>query len=48
MDEFIPNANNLGREFMELLFHSVNQVDHVYGPHYDGNVLKTGDKALEL
>ena len=31
-----------------MLFHSVNQVDHVYGPYYDGSVLKIGDKALKL
>ena len=46
--EFMPNANELGREFMELLFHSSNKIDHTYGPHYDRNELRIGDKRLEL
>ena len=44
----MPEASALGREFFTLLFNSSNTIDHTYGPYYDGDILKIGNKQLVL
>ena len=48
LNEFMPEASALGKEFFALLFNSSNTVDHTYGPYYDRDILKLGNKQIFL